>query len=161
MVEKYSDKWLAEPLWHVELDDGTIITQDEPEITWLKLHDIIEQRRLSIVRLWVSFRDKEISPIPDGSLGYFFGKNEKYIFPDGVSASFYMVGHLNADETINVGFWKIPELEFVTAEIRQADDKEKTGLFLIRNPVHETAKRFVKEEIEIEKYKNDTQGCCG
>lgn len=146
MAERYSDLWLAKPLWHVVLSDGRTITENYHDITWIDLHVIIEQEKVSIVSLYLSFRDREIRPLPENALGYFCGKCCLFAYPVMVKEEYYMLGYLKSDETVHVEFWKIPEVLFHDSEIRQANDAEKVGKFLIRNPIDEDSNRLVKEE---------------
>lgn len=144
MIERYSDHWLSQPLWHAELNNGDIVTQYEPEVTWSVLRDIIEkgQEKVSVVALWLSFRDNIAKPLKRDALGYFFGKSTVGMMPGNFSANFYLIGELNEDDTIDVQFWEVPELKYLGTEVRLASDKEKVSNFLLRNPIDEKSNRL-------------------
>lgn len=130
-------RWLSQASWIAELSDGSLVYQDDgrpgqeqSRPAWLRLGDHLKATGLSIVELWLRFREHDRHPLPRNAPGYFCRQSWGGFPSSGVTQRFLLIGYLT-DSQIVVQHWSNPGLTLVEVDYRDPRDVEKVGESLL------------------------------
>lgn len=96
----------SKPRWFVELEDGSVVFQKEPECTWQSLKSFCKEENIKPSKLYIGFRDNV----------KFIGESNRFFFIKaagamwgGPTSEFYIAGPVIADK-IYAQKWLVPEM---------------------------------------------------
>ena len=134
------ERSMSHPRWEAELDDGTVVVQDDgrpgadPPCGWLRLRERVRAGGPRVVALRVAFRGHAFDAVPRGAAGYFFRQAAIGHLNGGACEWFYLTGWLRPDGLVEVRRWAVPELVPAgPAEARDPADDAAVGQSLIVN----------------------------
>lgn len=119
----YDDYLIDRPCWVAELSNGLTVYQDDgrPEVdppsAWIRLRNYLKETGEYIKKMYLQFRSHIETPLPEGAEGYYFSHMLLTAAGAKRNATFFVIGYLRG-ESIYIQKWKVPELQFVDAELR-------------------------------------------
>jgi hypothetical protein len=115
----------------VRLSDGQYVVCDGDSACWLELAEFCSDCSLTVKSIEIRFRSSSLSPCPDDAEGYFFRAGAAAsLSGDSRAFSLFFLGHLSNGK-VHVKAVVVPEMTVVNGDIRDPDDKESVGDYLI------------------------------
>jgi hypothetical protein len=115
----------------VRLSDGQYAVVEGESACWLELAEFCFDCHLTVKSMEIRFRSSSFAPCPDDAEGYFFRSGAAAsLSGDSKAFSLFFLGHLSGN-SVHVKAVVVPEMAVVNSDIRDPEDKETVGQYLI------------------------------